>query len=133
MLLSPGKYPQILICSVFEAYLFTPCFSFASSIGSAPGNLKNNSGIWSKFKRKPNEWDGGAPSQPPPPMGMGMGMNMGMNMNMGGGGAVMRQRFLTLVHGDMETIKLMPNSYAVSDTTLLLLNVSLTLPLCIGS
>lgn len=39
-----------------------------------------------------------------------MGM---MGGGMMGGGAVMRQRFLTLVHGEMETIKLMPNSYAV--------------------
>lgn len=39
-----------------------------------------------------------------------MGMMGGPMM---GGGAVMRQRFLTLVHGEMETIKLMPNSYAV--------------------
>lgn len=40
-----------------------------------------------------------------------MGMMSGGGMM--GGGAVMRQRFLTLVHGDMETIKLMPNTYAV--------------------
>jgi len=40
-----------------------------------------------------------------------MGM---MGGGMMGAGAVMRQRFLTLVHGEMETIKLMPNSYAVS-------------------
>jgi hypothetical protein len=39
-----------------------------------------------------------------------MGM---MGGGMMGGGAVMRQRFLTLVHGEMETIKLMPNTYAV--------------------
>jgi hypothetical protein len=41
----------------------------------------------------------------------GMG-SMGAMGSMGG--QVMRQRFLTLVHGDMETIKLMPNTYAVS-------------------
>jgi hypothetical protein len=71
--------------------------------GSTSATLKSNSGIWSKFKRKGSEWDGGPPSQQPPPT-----MSMG-----GGGGAVMRQRFLTLVHGDMETIKMMPATYAV--------------------
>lgn len=111
--------------SLTPAHINQPCFSllvnthisstaqclwliltFYSISGSTPNNLKSNSTIWSKFKRKPSEWEGGTPSQPPAPM-MGMG-------GMVGGGAVMRQRFLTLVHGDMETIKLMPNSYAVS-------------------
>jgi hypothetical protein len=50
-------------------------------------------------------------------MGMMGGGMMGGGAVMGGGmmggGAMMRQRFLTLVHGEMETIKLMPNSYAV--------------------
>lgn len=41
-----------------------------------------------------------------------MGM---MGGGMMGGGAVMRQRFLTLVHGEMETIKLMPNTYAEAE------------------
>ncbi|KAG8760822.1 hypothetical protein FRC14_001850 [Serendipita sp. 396] len=95
------------------------------SPGSATQNLKSNSSIWSKFKKKTNEWDGGGQSQQPAPMMgmmgggmMGGGMMGGGTMGMGGGmmgGAVMRQRFLTLVHGDMETIKLMPNTYAEAE------------------
>jgi hypothetical protein len=41
----------------------------------------------------------------------------------GGGGAVMRQRFLTLVHGDMETIKMMPATYAVRKEPMVLLDI----------
>jgi hypothetical protein len=103
MLLSPGKSSLGISHLVNNAHPF-----LITLIGSTPNNLKSNSGIWSKFKRKPNEWEAGGPSQQGPPPMMGM-----MGGPMMGGGAVMRQRFLTLVHGEMETIKLMPNSYAV--------------------
>lgn len=83
-----------------------------SPAGSTTQNLKSNSGLWSKFKKRASDWDGGGAStqQPAAPM---MGMMSGGGMM--GGGAVMRQRFLTLVHGDMETIKLMPNTYAEAE------------------
>lgn len=54
---------------------------------------------------------------------------MGMMGGMSGGGQLVRQRFLTLVHGDMETIKLMPNTYAVRTLLILRIVLSLSPPL----
>ena len=78
-------------------------------VASTNASLNSNATIWSRIKQKV-DWDAGAP----PP-----GMNMGIGSPVGGGGIpsggqLMRQRFLTLCYGDMETIKNLPSSYPVS-------------------
>ena len=80
-------------------------------VGSTSASLKSNATIWSRIKQKV-DWDAGAP---PPNMNVSMGIG-GPVVGGGvpGGGQVMRQRFLTLCYGDMETIKNLPSSYAVS-------------------
>jgi len=80
-------------------------------VASTNASLKSNATIWSRIKKKV-DWDAGAP---PPNMNVPMGIG-GPVVGGGipGGGQVMRQRFLTLCYGDMETIKNLPSSYAVS-------------------
>lgn len=94
------------------------------SPASTNATLKSNATIWSRIKKKV-DWDAAAPSGPPMgmpgmPMPQHMGMGMPQHMGMGGMGGqpqnqVMRQRFLTLVYGDMETIKILPNTYAEAE------------------
>ncbi|TFK29979.1 hypothetical protein FA15DRAFT_663297 [Coprinopsis marcescibilis] len=59
------------------------------SPASASGNLPQQ-GFWGKFKPKPKEPE----RQPPPQM------------------ALQRQKLLTLVYADMETVRVLPNTYA---------------------
>src|SRR5258706_1021587 len=105
MLLSPGKYK-------------TPCAALRCGsllmltdrlVASTNASLKSNATIWSRIKQKV-DWDAGAP---PPNMHHGMGGQV-VGGGIPGGGQVMRQRFLTLCYGEMETIKNLPSTYAVS-------------------
>ena len=80
-------------------------------VASTNASLNSNATIWSRIKKKV-DWDAGAP---PPNMNVPMGIGGPVvGGGMPGGGQVMRQRFLTLCYGDMETIKNLPSSYAVS-------------------
>jgi hypothetical protein len=78
-------------------------------VASTNASLKSNATIWSRIKKKV-DWDAGAP--PPSMSAMGMAGPV-VGGGIPGGGQVMRQRFLTLFYGDMETIKNLPASYAV--------------------
>ena len=79
-------------------------------VASTNASLNSNATIWSRIKKKV-DWDAGAP---PPNMNVPMGIGPVGGGGIPGGGQVMRQRFLTLCYGDMETIKNLPSSYAVS-------------------
>jgi hypothetical protein len=85
-------------------------------VASTTASLKSNATIWSRIKKKV-DWDAGAPL-PNMNVPMGMGGPMVGGGGIPGGGQVMRQRFLTLCYGDMETIKNLPSSYAVSPSAL---------------
>lgn len=104
MLLSPGKYQPP--CVAVGLLMLTDRL-----VASTNASLKSNATIWSRIKKKV-DWDAGAP---PPNMNLPMGMSGAVvSGGIPGGGQVMRQRFLTLCYGDMETIKNLPSSYAVS-------------------